>query len=467
MQKVLRKQPMNTEFSSAVFGVFSSPQALLKHALCVSEADETEVTLCASSESLTRFARNAIHQNVAEVDACLQVRAAIGRRVGWSSTNDLSPPGVERAVQQACALARHLPENIEWPGLPEPQKIPEVQAHDEAVAAMTPEARARAVADICGEARGAGLHASGAFSTEQAEYAVMNSRGLFAWAPCTRADLNFVIERPEEWVSSYAHSTGWKLSQIDVESLKRSALDRALAGRRPRPVKAGEYPVVLEPYAVVSILEALAEDGMGALAVQEDRSWMNGRFGLQCLSPRISIVDDGLDPQGLPQAFDCEGTPKRRVPIVVNGAPVSAVYDRLTAAREAGRVSTGHAQPYEDEDWDGPLPENLALAPGENSVEEMIRSLDRGLYVSRFWYVNLTAPGSGGVTGTTRDGLWWIERGELAYPVTNLRFDQNLIAALGHVRGIGRELRTLAGYFGDTYRVPALALESFRFVEVS
>jgi predicted Zn-dependent protease len=216
---------------------------------------------------------------------------------------------------------------------------------------------------------------------------------------------------------------------------------------------------------VVNLLEVFSAAGMGALAVQEGRSWMNGRLGQPCLSPRISITDDALDPHGFMQAFDCEGVPKQRVPIVVGGVPTSPVYDRLTAAREQGQRSTGHAQPF-DEDWDGPLPENLFLAPGEASLDDLIASTERGLYVTRFWYVNLTTPHDCDVTGTTRDGVWWIEHGELAYPVTNLRFDQELVTTFKHVRGVGRELRTLPGYFGGYYRAPALALESFRFVHV-
>jgi predicted Zn-dependent protease len=152
------------------------------------------------------------------------------------------------------------------------------------------------------------------------------------------------------------------------------------------------------------------------------------------------------------------------VPIVVEGVPTSPVYDRVTAAREPGKVSTGHAQPFEEE-WDGPLPENLSMAPGGASMDELIRTVERGLYVTRFWYVNLTSPHHGGVTGTTRDGVWWIERGELAYPVANMRFDQDLIPALRGVAGVGRERATLAGTYG-VHRIPALSLESFRFIEV-
>jgi len=455
-----------TEMLEYRSGLLGQPylEDILKYAIHLSSADETEAVIEASSSSLTRFARNTIHQSVAETDAVLEVRAALGSRVGAASTNDLSQQGIARAVEQACILARHLPENLEWPGLPDPQTVPDVTAFDDAVASVTPETRARTAAEMCNAARALGMYASGAFSTGWAEYAVMNSKGLLAYAPGTEIGLTFVVEQPEAPASAYASAVGWRVSQIDVESLQRQALDRALAARSPRPIPAGEYPVVLEPYAVANLLDALAEAGMGALAVQEGRSWMNRRIGRRCLSPQITITDDAFDPDGLPQAFDCEGMPKQRVPIVADGVPTSPVYDRLTAAREAGRASTGHAQPY-DEDWDGPLPEHLSVAPGDQGIEDLIASIDHGLYITRFWYVNLTSPTNCGVTGTTRDGTWWIERGELAYPVTNLRIDQEMVPALAQVRGIGRERRTLAGAFGGVHRVPALALESFRFID--
>lgn len=442
----------------------SQIETILKRVLRLSEAGETEAVLSVSDEALTRFAHNFIHQNVSEVDASLEVRAAFGTRVGMASTNDLSPLGIERATRQACDMAKHLPENPEWPGFPDPQPLPDVIAYDESVAQATPEMRASIVADVCRAAKSAQLLASGAFSTGQDEYAVINSKGLFAYAPSTPVNLTFVMERVEESASAYAQATGWRLSQIDVEALKRTTIDRAIRDRRPRTIEPGEYPVVLEPYAVVTLLEAMAADGMGALAVQEDRSWMNRRFGQLCLSPLVSIADDAFDPKGFPQPFDCEGVPKQRVPIIVDGVPNSPVYDRLTAAREAGRASTGHAQPYDDEDWDGPLPENLWMAPGDKTVDEMIRSIDRGLYITRFWYVNLTETHNCGATATTRDGVWWIDRGELAYPVRNLRFDQELVEAFRRARGVGREQRTLAGFFSGVHRVPAVALESFRFI---
>ncbi len=445
---------------------------LLQRVLRLSTAEETEAALSTGAEALTRFAHNMVHQNVAEVDSTLEVRAAFGRRVGLASTNDLSPAGLERVVAAACALARHSPDNADWPGLTRPDELaaranrPQpVPAYDAAVAAVVPETRARMVGDLCAAAASERLLASGALSTSHGESAVLNSHGLFAYAPGTEVELTFVVEQPGGQASAYGHAAGWRLDQLPLERLRDETLRRARARQAPRPVPAGEYPVVLEPYAVAPLLEALAEAGMGALAVQEERSWMNHRLGQPCFSRLLTIGDDAFDPDGRPQAFDCEGVPKQRVAIVRDGVPLTPVYDRLTASREPGGASTGHAQPYDEEDWDGPLPENLTLAPGDSSVEQLIAGVDRGLYVTRLWYVNVAAPRDCVVTGTTRDGVWWIERGELAHPVPDLRFDQSLVAALAGVRAVGNDRRTVAGYFGGAHRVPALALDSFRFIE--
>lgn len=461
--------------NTSVTPILSHPQfdqqktrRLLERALALSPADETEITFTAINEALTRFSHNYIHQNVAEHDATLEVRAVIGSRVGTATTNDLSATGLERVTRTACELAQHLPENPDWPGLPEPQRYPTVAAFSAEVAALcdNPQERARTVADLCARARAASLAVSGSYSAARYEYALLNSKGLFAYAPNTQVDVTFVAEQAQPHTSAYAHATGWRLEQIDLDKLAHTAFEQASTLQAPRGVPTGEYSVVLEPYAVLTLLEAMIENGMGALAVQEERSWMCGHLGQQSLSPRISIADDALAAEGLPRAFDCEGWPKQRVEIVRAGVPLSPVYDRVTAAREPDKTSTGHAQPYDDEDWDGPAPENLTVAPGAHTVPELIANVRRGLYINRFWYVRQTASHRAAATGTTRDAVWWIENGELAYPVHNLRFDQELVTALQHVLGVGRDLHTLSGFYG-VHRVPALALESFRFVASS
>ena len=434
---------------------------LLETALFLSPADETEVSITATDESLTRFANNAIHQNVAESDATLEVRAVFGKRVGTAITNDFSAASLLRIVEMACEIARHQPENPEFPGLPKPSPILTVGSFDEAAAGASPELRARAVGGICRAASGVRAVAAGAYSTSIIESAIANSHGLLAYHPATSVDLTLVVTRREG--SGYAHGTSWRLDQVEAERLGNEALRKALAAsiHDPMPLDPGEYEVILEPYAVADIIESLASSGMGALAVQEGRSWMNGRMGKPTLSPLISIWDDGLDTSGEPQPFDCEGVPKQRVDIVRAGVPLAPVYDTHTAAREPGRASTGHAQPI-DEDWDGPAPANLHMTPGESSLEEMIASTKRGVYVTRFWYVNAISERPCVLTGMTRDGTFMIENGEIAGPVRNARFTQAMVPALKRVVAVGREARPIGGYYGS-HRLPAMKVEGFRF----
>jgi predicted Zn-dependent protease len=433
---------------------------ILQTALSHSRADETEAALTTTDSALTRFANNAIHQNVAESDAVLEVRAVFGKRVGTAGTNNLSAEGVRQIVERACEIARHQPENDDFPGLPEPAPISAVESFDAAVAAASPARRAQAVAGICGAARAVNGIAAGAYSTAVTETAIANSKGVWAYHPATAVDLTLVVARGEG--SGYAHGTAWKLDRVSAERLGAEAVAKAVAASRRAPVQlpAGDYIVILEPYAVADIVEQLAACGMGALAVQEGRSWMNGRLGKPILSPLISIWDDGHDLSGEPQPFDCEGVPKQRVEIVRAGAPIGPVHDTHTAAR-MGEQSTGHAQPM-DEDWDGPAPANLHMAGGDSSLAELISSVARGVYVTRLWYVNALAERNCVLTGMTRDGTFLIERGELAQPVSNARFTQAMIPALKRVTALGAEARPIGGYYGS-HRLPALKIEGFRF----
>jgi PmbA protein len=432
----------------------------LETALSFSAADETEASLRVTDQGLTRFADNSIHQNVAESDAVLEVRTVFGKRVGTATTNNLSLDSIRRIVETACEIARHQPENPDFPGLPSPKPIRNVESFDEAAAGANPELRASAVAAVCRAAAEAGAVAAGAYSTSAAETAIANSNGVWAYHPATSVDLTLVVIRNEG--SGYAHGTSWKLDRVDAERLGQEAVAKAVAasGREARPLPEGEYPILLEPYAVADILEQLAACGMSALAVQEGRSWMNGRIGKPVLSPLLSIWDDGYDLSGEPQPFDCEGMPKQRVDIVRAGVPVMPVYDTHTAARE-DRESTGHAQQV-DEDWDGPAPSNLHLAPGESSLAEMIAATTHGVYVTRFWYVNAIAERNCLLTGMTRDGTFWIERGEIAWPLQNARFTQAMIPALKRVAALGGEARPIGGYYGS-HRMPAMSLEAVRF----
>ena len=190
---------------------------------------------------------------------------------------------------------------------------------------------------------------------------------------------------------------------------------------------------------------------------------MNGRFGEQIVGPNITLWDDGLDPSGVPMPFDFEGMPKRRVTFFDGGIAREVVYDSFTAGRE-GKQSTGHALPAPNSY--GPMPLHLFLAPGDADAAALLRGIERGLWVTRFHYVNVVQPTRAILTGMTRDGTFLIENGEISRPVHNLRFTQNVLDALSTVEAIGREPMMLQDEVGGT-RVPPLRIGRFSFTSAT
>ncbi|MCS7286097.1 MAG: TldD/PmbA family protein [Anaerolineae bacterium] len=429
--------------------------------LSFSKADQTEVLLIGYNRQLTRFANSYIHQNVYESDVQLRVRVIIGKRVGVAVTNRLDDLSINQVVDNAMAIARLQPENPNFKSLPRPAPVPEVKVFDDKVASLSPSDKAETVGKICRRARELGLVASGAYSSETFEVAVANSLGIFAYSPGTELSFSTVIM--SDTGSGYAAGIGWQLESLDPEALGEEAMQKALKSRNPREIPPGIYPVILQEYAVADMIATLAYLGMGALAVQEGRSFMCDNFGKQIMSPLISIWDDGLDPSGLPRPFDFEGVPKQKVIIIEKGVAKNVVFDSYTAGIE-GRDSTGHALPAPN--TMGPLPINLFMASGSSSLEEMLSSLDKGLLITRFHYTVPVDPKRTVVTGMTRDGTFWVEKGEVAYPVKNLRFTQNYVKAFAAAEAVASYARLVPTDMGGV-RAPAIKIAEFEFTGVT
>jgi predicted Zn-dependent protease len=433
---------------------------LLHKALRASRADQTEALLFAQEMELTRFANNLIHQNVAEADVTLTIRAVVGKRQGVATTNNLSDAGIARAVEAARQAALNQPEDPDFPGLPGPHLTEPVRAFDEDAAAASPEERAKAVGVVCAKAKAQNITASGAFHTGTQEIALANSHGSMGYQPSSFAD--FQVTALTDDSAGRARASAWKLANINPEAVGDEALGKAARGRNPRKIEPGEFTVVVDPYATLDLVNMLNWMGVSAQAVQEGRSWMIDRMGKPAMSPLVSIWDDGNDPAGRPLPFDFEGVTRQRVEIVSRGVIGQPVYDSYYAAKE-GKQSTGHALPAGQGMWSGPMALNLFMAPGDQSVEEMIRSTERGLYITSFWYTRPMHPRDCVVTGMTRDGVFMIENGELSYPVKNLRFTQSYVQALADVERVGREVRLFVSEFGSASRVPALKIKAFNF----
>jgi predicted Zn-dependent protease len=430
--------------------------------------DQAEVVLVFKEHKLTRFANNAIHQNVAEINLTLYLRLLHGKQIGLASTNRQDPPALDELVDRARTNAQASPEDPSHPGLVEPKEYSSLDCYDESTAGYTPQERADQVGIVCRLAQEKGLNASGAFSTGTSGMAVANTSEVFAYHTITEADFQTTVMSEDS--SGRAQASAWRVSELDPQTIGQEAVHKAERGRNPRDIEPAEYTVVLDPYVTEDLLNMLNMNGMGGRTVLDGRSWMNDRLGEQVMSPSVNIWDDGLDPQGMPMPFDAEGVPKQRVDLVSQGEVKGPVYDRYTA-KKAGEASTGHAIPPYLPAFVraiGPLGLNLFMSPGEASLDEMIDTTERGLYITRFWYTRLVHPRDCIVTGMTRDGVYMIENGEIAYPVKNLRFTQSYLEALDHVDTIGRETLLLKSEYGSHAKlVPALKLSRFKFTGVT
>lgn len=453
--------PRRGRGDKSMFSDESTVRTLLEKVLHYSQAEQTEVVYQATDSALTRFANNFIHQNVAESNHELRVRAVVGKKVGVATTNRLDDESLQRVTAQALEIARIQPENPEFHSLPAPLPVTRAPGFSERTAAFTPEERARNVGIIVRLAQEHDLEAAGAFATNVHVSAVGNSLGVFAYEPRTDSECHAVVMADGRG-SGYTQRVATDAGTLNFEAMAREAVDKARQSRNPIDIPLGEYQVVLDTYAVSDMLQQLAFMGLSATAVQEERSFMNGQFGKQLVDPRITLYDDGHDPDGLPQAFDSEGVPKQRVVLFDQGVAQAVVYDSFTAARD-GHENTGHALPAPNSE--GPLPLHLMLQAGDSSLEDLIKGVERGIYVTRFHYTNAVHPVKTLFTGMTRDGTFLIEHGQLTQPVKNLRFTQSILGALRDVQAIGRERVQYSDYL--TVVAPALHITRFNFTGIT
>jgi len=432
----------------------------LYQALKLSSADETEVVFRANDSALTRFANNHIHQNVAESNATLVLKAILDKQAGSATTNDLSGEGLQKVADRALVHAKLAPADPDLPGVPQPKTVIPAIAYDLDTDEYGPGVRASDVGRICHIAKEKDLTAFGAFRKAATETAVANSAGLFVYHPATSVDIQVTVSGSSG--SGRAQESAWNVANINPDAVGMEAIDKAIRAQDPKAIEPGKYTVVLDPYAVEDLVLMLNFTGMGAESVQDGYSWMNGRLDEQIMSPLVSIWDDGIDPAVLPMPFDFEGVPRQRVQIVENGWLRGPVYDTYTANKE-GRESTGHATPPNMMFFSGPLAQNLLMAPGNSSVEEMIKDTEYGLYITRFWYTRPVHPRDCIVTGMTRDGVFLIEDGQLTGPVKDLRFTQSYLEAMANVIAVSRSRKTLIGEFGGSACVPAVKIDNFNF----
>ena len=419
---------------------------------------EAEVRVTTGTEALTRFATGFIHQNVADEARLVHLRVVVDGRVAEATTTQVSDDALGRLVRSALDAAALQPVDPGWPGLAPVAEAPAVDHWDEATASADPASRADRVGAFVKAADG--LETAGFCSTEGLHIAFANSAGQRLTGRTTSAQLDGIARTGSSDGSDRAASV--RLADLDGAAAGAEASRRARDAADATDLEPGSYEVVLSPSCVVNVLAFLAIYGFNARAVEEGRSFT--RIGEGQFDDAIFLADDVAHPLAAGIGFDAEGTPKRRHQLVERGVTTAVVHDRRTA-KALGAESTGHAVPGGGAF--GALPANLVLDAGRATPDELVANVGRGLLVTDFWYTRVLDPRTIVVTGLTRNGVWLVEDGRIVRPVTNLRFTQSFVDALGPgaVKGIGSDPTLVGGAtFGfGAYVVPSLHLAAWNF----
>jgi predicted Zn-dependent protease len=452
---------MAHEWSPSRATVAPDPIETAERALAIVRAHaadaEVEVTVRHGHEALTRFANGFIHQNVASDVNHVLLRVAID---GRSSSTSLDGPTDDetlgRAADNVLKAVRVRPADPDWPGLTGPDAAPNVDHWDEATAAATPADRAERVRAFVDAAEG--LETAGFCSTTRAHVAFADSAGQRLTGRATSANIDGIARTRTSDGSGRRASV--RLSDLDGAAVGTRAARKARESSDPTDLEPGRYEVVLEPDCVGNILSFLLVHGFNGKAVEEGRSFV--RLGETQFDRGVTLRDDAGDAATVGMGFDVEGTPKRTIDLVRDGVTAGVLHTRRTA-KAAGAKSTGHA--IEGGGAWGALGANFVLSAGERTDDELVAGVEHGVLVTDFWYTRILDPRTQVVTGLTRNGVWLIEDGRVVRPVTNLRFTQSFVDALGpdRVRAASRDRALIFAGWESSYVVPSLHLASWNF----
>ena len=432
-------------------------------AIHAAAGDEAEAVVLTERSGLARFAGREVHQPTLIDNVVVTLRVVRDGKVGIAATNRVEPDGLRELARRAGEAADSSVAEPGFPGLAPPVDPPEVEGWDEETAALGPEEQAhRAAAAIAATETGV----YGFFTSGETELAVASTAGVRTSQRMT--DATTIVVAADKGCSGYAEASAWRAQSLDPAAVAREAAEKASRTRGAAAAEPARYRAVLEPYAIGTLLEYLGFDSFGAQALLEERSYFTGRIGRPAFDEKVTIVDDALDPRGLPKAFDFEGMPKQRVTLVEDGVIRGVVWDRATAARASdGARSTGHAPPASMLAH-GPFATALQMAGGNaESVEELAELAGDGIYVTRLHYLSVVDPREGVITGMTRDGTFRVRGGKIAEPLVNLRFTVSVPELLADVPGLTRDVALVNGsdFYGERYPfgalVPALATASF------
>ena len=429
-------------------------ETVLAHAKAAG-AEDANVSVQSSVEAHARFADNRVTTSGRAEDLVITATVWVGRRRGAATGNDAGADALKRLADEAVEIARVSPVHREYVPTLGPLTYPEDRAFAAGTADIDLAARAAALQTVLTACRSGNVIGAGFHSAAGSATAVATANGNRRYFRSTRAGLSITARSADGTGSGYYAGDHFDLARLDAKHIVEQAVGKAVRSQQPKPIEPGIYPVVLEPQAVADLIGFLT-GSLDARTADEGRSAFSGkdgktRIGEALFNERLNLYSDPAHPEVPSAPSTGEGVPASRLSLIKSGVLENLEYSRFWA-QEKKREPTPGPVNYILESSGPPVP-----------VEEMIKSMERGLVISRFWYVRQIDPRTIMLTGLTRDGLWWVEKGQIKYPVRNLRFNQSILAMLApwNVLAIGSPIRKAP------LMVPALKLAGFTFTSIS
>lgn len=440
-------------------GMFTEQEAraLLDKVVALSKADECTATLTGSIDGNIRFALNNVSTSGVVSDTELGVQVAFGKRSGAATINEFGDAALERVVRRAEDLARLAPENPEFMPALGKQAYKPSATFNAATAAITPEYRARVAADSIAPSKAAKLIAAGFLSHGQGFSAMANSNGNFAYQKTSALDYTCTVRTQDGRGSGWVARNLADVRKFDAGRDVRTAIQKARDSADARALEPGKYTVILEPAAAAGLISFML-NFFDARQADEGRSFLSkkgggNKVGEQVYDPRVSIRSDPWNPEAAVLPWDEEGLPREKMAIVEKGKIVNLQYSRFWA-RKQGKRAVGQ-------------PGNLLMAGGDKSTAELVKGTQKGILVTRTWYIRMVDPQTVLLTGLTRDGTFYIEDGVIKYPVKNFRFNESPVIMLNNIEELGKPVRVGDDESGFVMMIPPMKLRDFTFTSLS
>ena len=414
--------------------------------------DESFIRLTGTDQTFLRYANNMISSASSPHELKLTITVSVQSREGKSSVTQLDDSSIKKCIKRAVEIAKRAPKNPEYMPPLCPQKYKKVNAFFKETSTCSTENHVSAIKKIIDYAASKQMKAFGTLSTATSFIALASSNGLFAYHIYTEADCSTTAHTLDGTGSAKNSGSSKSNNSLNPVKVGEKAVKRANTVKNPQPLKPGKYTVVLAPEALATLVESTVYFVLNARRAHQGMTFTSKdggktKLGDQCFGKNITIHSDPFHPDLMDTPFGSSGIPKNPTKWIEKGIIKNLYYSRYWAKKKGVSSSSSYL--------------NILMAGGPHSMDDLIKSVDYGIYIPRFFYTNVVDPIKLHFTGLTRDGIMLIQKGKLTTPLVNFRFNQNTATLLNSLTKLSTPRLVTDVWFPALF--PAAIAQNFNF----